>query len=124
LTVRQVSWPAVKTGAVDADTKFVIDPGSGESRTASESPQNPQQRGVQRARVPHANDSSSHHGLSQITMMPSALRSAIHIASLDHAIFPKISSRIGTFSFAASRHERDSFYRLFLAPQQKAMGRF
>jgi hypothetical protein len=38
--------------------------------------------------------------------------------------FQKFRSTIGTFFFAASRHETDSFCWLFLGPQQKAMGRF
>jgi hypothetical protein len=50
--------------------------------------------------------------------------SAIGIAALITRYFEQFHSSIGTFFFAAPRHETDSFCRLFLAPQQKAMGRF
>jgi cysteine synthase len=73
-----------------ATTKFVIDPASGESNSASH------RRGTARSGVEHARSTPewfvcTRRAASQIAAVATALRSAIGIASLDHAIFPKIS---------------------------------
>jgi hypothetical protein len=54
----------------------------------------------------------------------STSRAARSASQLITRYFEKFHASTGTFFIAASRHETDSFRRLFLAPQQKAMGRF